>query len=386
MANERFFAGIAGFCNSKVLVNPMDAFKAQNGEEISEALVGFMPRTLLPDLDLALDQPRKDMTSAGSNLPPTNWESQELSSYCLSIASPFVCTIDGYSEHDWDIDAGSRRSKCLEIVSKLDVRSWTHEILFLDCNCLWNDLINMTEKSDQRIRSLGICILRHIRNICFDLHQGTDAASTSFCIFEVIVEPTVDTALPFSPPFSTTLTTPLSALNPARTSLQPIIDESSSVDVPDAPQRTIPVATTSSPTYPRSNSLPLALQDIASGGATHAITLISESSSINPIPRSTFYSGAAPQHSKETSIIPPTVPDTVSSPTLMPAPRSVPSSDVHSPADSGLNRSVSSDSHPSTTSSLIAPPVAPSSDPNLPPLSPPIRAIRPLYNHNHFAT
>lgn len=43
---EEFFQGILGSCNSAVVSDPQVAFKTQNGEKMSEALVGFMCNTL----------------------------------------------------------------------------------------------------------------------------------------------------------------------------------------------------------------------------------------------------------------------------------------------------------------------------------------------------
>lgn len=47
---EKFFAGIPGLCRSAVDAYPQGAFRTTNGEKISEALVGFMYRTLLSNL------------------------------------------------------------------------------------------------------------------------------------------------------------------------------------------------------------------------------------------------------------------------------------------------------------------------------------------------
>ena len=47
---ETFFAGIPGFCSSVVDSYPQSAFKGSNGENMSEALVGFMYRTLSSNL------------------------------------------------------------------------------------------------------------------------------------------------------------------------------------------------------------------------------------------------------------------------------------------------------------------------------------------------
>ena len=49
---ETFFAGIPGFCSSVVdpCPSPQSAFKTSNGEKMSEALVGFMYRTLSSNL------------------------------------------------------------------------------------------------------------------------------------------------------------------------------------------------------------------------------------------------------------------------------------------------------------------------------------------------
>ena len=47
---ERFFAGIPGFCNSKVVPNPLIIFVEPNKWTLSEALIGLMHRTLTSSL------------------------------------------------------------------------------------------------------------------------------------------------------------------------------------------------------------------------------------------------------------------------------------------------------------------------------------------------
>jgi hypothetical protein len=47
---ERFFASIPGFCNSKVLVDPIRTCIIPNMERMTEALIGFMHRTLTSNL------------------------------------------------------------------------------------------------------------------------------------------------------------------------------------------------------------------------------------------------------------------------------------------------------------------------------------------------
>jgi len=47
---ERFFAAIPGFCNSKMVVDPLNAFIKPNDKTLSGALIGFMDRTLSSDL------------------------------------------------------------------------------------------------------------------------------------------------------------------------------------------------------------------------------------------------------------------------------------------------------------------------------------------------
>jgi hypothetical protein len=47
---ERFFAAIPGFCNSKVVVDPLNAFTKPNDKRLSLALIGLMERTLSSNL------------------------------------------------------------------------------------------------------------------------------------------------------------------------------------------------------------------------------------------------------------------------------------------------------------------------------------------------
>ncbi|KAI0249961.1 hypothetical protein BJV78DRAFT_1223144 [Lactifluus subvellereus] len=88
--------------------------------------------------------------------------------------------IQVYSENDLFNTPAATRLKSLEICSNFDARNTLSGLQHEFCG-LWNELIRMTgESADRQMRSLGICILRHIRKIYIALHEGTDAAPTAF--------------------------------------------------------------------------------------------------------------------------------------------------------------------------------------------------------------
>jgi hypothetical protein len=90
----------------------------------------------------------------------------------------FICqrTVETYSEHSWHRDVYSR-SKTLESVSGLVVQDALPELKRKFCY-MWNKLVRNT--GDQLSRDLSIYILKHIRNVYFELHRDTIAAPIAF--------------------------------------------------------------------------------------------------------------------------------------------------------------------------------------------------------------
>ena len=73
---ERFFSGIPGFFNSKVVHDPRGVFFEPNGEKLSEALVGFLDRTLSSKLvSPSVKQRRTTIFSKAMEVAslPINW-------------------------------------------------------------------------------------------------------------------------------------------------------------------------------------------------------------------------------------------------------------------------------------------------------------------------
>ncbi|KAI0248427.1 hypothetical protein BJV78DRAFT_794450 [Lactifluus subvellereus] len=72
---EQFFAGVLDFCKSVAVADPLGAFKAPNGEKMSEALLGLMHHTLASNLAPDCKQSRiitcMQAMKAGSF--PINW-------------------------------------------------------------------------------------------------------------------------------------------------------------------------------------------------------------------------------------------------------------------------------------------------------------------------
>ena len=89
-------------------------------------------------------------------------------------------TIEAYSSNNnWTISAGGR-SRCLEIVSELDVRDTLPELKNNFCG-LWNDLVDRArDDNDPRMAALATFLLRHTRRIYIGIHQATGAPPTQF--------------------------------------------------------------------------------------------------------------------------------------------------------------------------------------------------------------
>ncbi|KAH8982039.1 hypothetical protein EDB86DRAFT_384487 [Lactarius hatsudake] len=90
----------------------------------------------------------------------------------------FICrrTLDAYSRHKWHRDVYSR-SKTLELVSRFNIQNALPGLQHEFCD-MWNELVRNT--SDRRSRNLSIYILKHIRKIYSESHQGTMAVPTAF--------------------------------------------------------------------------------------------------------------------------------------------------------------------------------------------------------------
>ncbi len=250
---ERFFASIPGFCVSRVLDDPLAAFKTSNGEKMADALIGLIDRTLSSNVVPQSTKQRRIMVckramaeavfpinrrtlervlykdlgglldsvefglmlgNARYRDPFAEYYSQcvvsviiakaqeqddrwfELATGHLGISKAtlqnylargdsvllancvFICqrTMEGYSDHGWHPDVYSR-SKTLELVSRFNIQETLPELQHKFCY-MWNELVRNT--GNRRSRKLSTYILKHIRNIYFELHRGTSAVPTAF--------------------------------------------------------------------------------------------------------------------------------------------------------------------------------------------------------------
>ena len=85
-------------------------------------------------------------------------------------------TFEAYDKHGWHCDVYSQ-SKTLQLVSQLDVQDTLPELQHGLC-VMWNEFVQNT--GNRRSRNLSIYILKHIRNLHFNLHQGTSASPIVF--------------------------------------------------------------------------------------------------------------------------------------------------------------------------------------------------------------
>ncbi|KAI0299099.1 hypothetical protein B0F90DRAFT_633069 [Multifurca ochricompacta] len=88
--------------------------------------------------------------------------------------------IRGYSDYGWTIGAGWRFMP-LKSVSRFNVHDTVPRLQHDFCS-LWNEVVQMAQNSeDDRIQSIAIVVLRHIRCTYIALHQGMDtSAPTAF--------------------------------------------------------------------------------------------------------------------------------------------------------------------------------------------------------------
>jgi hypothetical protein len=250
---ERFFSSIPDFCGSRVLDDPMAAFKTQNGEKMADALIGLLARTLSSHAVPRSTKQRRIMTCnramAKASLPINrrtlgrvlykDWSgllnsvefglllrnasySDEFAKYYSEcVVSVIIATVqehddrwfelatsqlrmsrttlenylahgdsmllancifisrrtfEAYDKHGWNCDVYSW-SKTLESVSRFNVQDTLPELQHEFCD-MWNELVRNT--GDRRSRNLPIYILKHIRNVYFELHRGTIAFPTAF--------------------------------------------------------------------------------------------------------------------------------------------------------------------------------------------------------------
>ena len=95
--------------------------------------------------------------------------------------------VQSYSKHGW-ARATNLRSMTLESVTKFDVRQTVPELQLTFC-LLWNEVVCLAlNTEDCHTRLVWFLILRRIRDIHADLHQGDDASPDPFSASESDLE------------------------------------------------------------------------------------------------------------------------------------------------------------------------------------------------------
>ncbi|KAI0289036.1 hypothetical protein B0F90DRAFT_1921617 [Multifurca ochricompacta] len=88
-------------------------------------------------------------------------------------------TFRDYVKYGWTVGAGWR-SKSLKSVSEFNTRDTVPGLQHDFCS-LWNEVVLKAQNArDDRLESISIFLLRHIRHAFIDLHEGTNAAPTAF--------------------------------------------------------------------------------------------------------------------------------------------------------------------------------------------------------------
>ena len=95
--------------------------------------------------------------------------------------------VQSYLKHGWT-RATNLRSMTLESVTKFDVRQTVPELQLTFC-LLWNEVVCLAlNTEDRNTRLVWFLILRRIRDIHIDLHQGDDASPVPFSASESDLE------------------------------------------------------------------------------------------------------------------------------------------------------------------------------------------------------
>lgn len=115
---ERFFAAIPGFCNSKVVVDPLNTFTKPNDKRLSAALIGFMDRTLSSNLiSDSIKQRRVVICRAAVDVTSLSASQQILDRALHGTWDKLFNSIDfGFSAKSWCNESDPRLAFCAKCV------------------------------------------------------------------------------------------------------------------------------------------------------------------------------------------------------------------------------------------------------------------------------
>jgi len=126
---ERFFAAIPGFCNSNVVVDPLNAFTRPNDKRLSAALIQFMTRTLSSNLiSESVRQRRIIICRTAVDVTSLSASQQILDRALLGTWDQLLCSTDlGRSAKRWCNDGNPHitfRAKCVvaHVLSRVQER------------------------------------------------------------------------------------------------------------------------------------------------------------------------------------------------------------------------------------------------------------------------
>lgn len=434
---ERFFAGIPGFCRSKVVSDPLGLLIQPNRERLSEDLIGFICRTLsstdvsdpvrmrrmrvcaevMEATSLPISRGIFDalhqrdewgglLRSAdfGLLLQKVNRKDPDTAYFSKLIISTIIANVQEQDTRWFELAAGqfgipdsvigryrlngdsTLLANCVHIsryifrnhslsqngvgskslvatlksVSKFAVQDTLPELRQEFC-ALWNEIVfNMCNTEDPLIQHTSMTVLRHVRHLYLNLHQGTDSApalSTSttdhedvlyqpssypLCdvpdhcqllgsasqVPETVISRKADAASDpsFTFPYDNiapSSVTPMSPdadippyLSPFAT---PCLANVTSPGKVPTPMSQFPPVTVSPHPTPLGSHLPSTTSvDTSPSGATHRPVDISVMSSMTfPVPSIPHGSNRAPSHAGRLVTHPPTLPDTLPSPTFI---------------------------------------------------------------------
>ncbi|KAH8980245.1 hypothetical protein EDB86DRAFT_3088031 [Lactarius hatsudake] len=180
---ERFFSGLSGFRNSKVVDDPLRSLTDDQKQKLFQPLSGLLHRTLSSDLLPVPVKKRRVMICAKAIDPAhhprsafdavdiilsNDQDSGSLAAEILPIQ--FGHLRDGY----WPSDAFS---KVLKVASDFNVQDTSPELQHTFC-AMWNQIVLRAQNhNDSR---MALYTLGPIRNVYAALHQDTDSAPTRF--------------------------------------------------------------------------------------------------------------------------------------------------------------------------------------------------------------
>ena len=211
---EHFFSALPGFCNSRVVKDPLLNLTRQQKWKLLQAMTGLLNRTFSSDLlsapvkerramlcakaaDPALldshatipmivarTQPRDDswfiLASKSLGIPEAVLRDYATHGDNLSLAILIYVTCQQFSNFWQPYWPGDEFSTVLEAASKFNIHDTSPQLQHEFC-ALWNQVVSKAQNDHDAV--IAFDILGQIRRVYITLHQDTDSSPTQFSTF-----------------------------------------------------------------------------------------------------------------------------------------------------------------------------------------------------------